>query len=184
MTFKQPQNLLLQVFPNKTTAFVSEVFLLLLAGAFAGLVHQILKVPLQLPGKQGLFFMLVITSSTYLSRFKMSATLTTVGAATFLFLFPGASPDPVKPLLIILTGSALDFLLLKAKNTTISIFLLSIAGGICWSLIPIVRIVITMTTGMPFKSFLLGFAYPVATHFLFGCIGALIAAVVFKKIRS
>jgi hypothetical protein len=184
MNTRQPQSILSSLFPNRTSALAAEISFLILAGAFAAFVHTVVKIPMQLPGKQGLFFMFILVSVAATSRFKAAGSLATIGAAIFMFVLPGAQPDPFKPFIILLIGVVFDAFLFKARNiNNFSVFLIAVAGSLCWALIPVSRILISLATGIQYKSFVSGALYPVATHLLFGFIGALLAGIIFRKIR-
>ncbi len=180
----QRQSLLSNLFPSRTSAIVAEVVFIIFGGAFAAIVHHYVKVPMNLPGKQGLFFMFVLASLSTVSGFRIAGGLTTLGASLFMLAIPGPAHDPFKPIIIFLLGFVLDAMLFTAKrNRKPAIFLVAIAGSLAWAMIPLSRIIISMFTEMTYKSFATGALYPILTHMLFGFTGALLAAIVFRKIR-
>jgi hypothetical protein len=184
MNTKQPQSVISSLFPNRTSAIIAEISFLFLAGVFAAFVQHAIKVPMQLPGKQGLFFVFILASVASMSKMKLAGSFTVFGAAIFMFLVPGPNPDFFKPLIIILMGAMFDAFLFKAKSIDkIGLFLIAIAGSLCWAMIPFSRLVISSFTGIVYKSFASGFFYPFATHLLFGFAGALLAGIIFRKIR-
>ncbi|OPZ96835.1 MAG: hypothetical protein BWY70_01652 [Bacteroidetes bacterium ADurb.Bin408] len=181
MNTKQPQSILSSLFPNKAQAVAAEIAFLFIAGIFAAVVQQYLKVPMHLPGKQGLLFMLILTSVATLSRVKGAASITTGGAAVYLLTFQMASGDIYKPLLYIMVGITLDAMIILWQKFNKPVLLLAVAGALSWATIPFTRLVISSLTGVVFKSFMSGLIYPFITHLIFGFIAALIAGLAFKK---
>jgi len=184
MNMNQHPKLLSNLFPSKTTSTIVEVSFLFLAGIFAAWAQYAAKVPLQLPGKQGLIFMFIIASLASVSGIRFSSSIAVSGAALFMFLVPGPNPDPFKPFIILLTGAFLDAMLYNAKaKMRIPILFIAIAGSLSWALIPVSRIIITYFTGIFYKSFATGFVYPLLAHMMFGFAGALLAAIIFRKVK-
>jgi len=181
MNTKQPQSILLNLFQNKTQAFIAEIFFLFVAGIFAAVAQQYLKMPMQLPGKQGLLFMLILSSTVTLSRIKGAGTITSSGATAFMLLFQVSSGDVFKPFLILFVGIVLDFLISFWRKIGQPLFFLGLAGALSWAVIPVSRMFISMFSGVYFYSFSSGVLYPIATHLLFGFTAAIITGLAFKK---
>ena len=181
MNTKQPQSILLNLFQNKTQAFVAEIFFLFVAGVFGAMAQQYLKMPMQLPGKQGLLFMLILSSTATLSRIKGAGTITSSGATAYLLIFQMASGDIFKPFLFLLVGLTLDFLISFWRKFGQPLFFLGLAGALSWAMIPVSRMIISLFTGLYYKSFASGILYPIATHLLFGFTAAIITGLALKK---
>ena len=184
MNTNQRQNTLSSLFPNKAIAVPVEVFLLISAGILAAVLHQKLKIPIHLPGKQGIVFLLIIISAARSSRIPMAATIAAAGSAFFFYTFAFDSTDILKPILYLLVAGGIDILIHLHRNKILNNFSFIILSGAAWSLIPLIRLFITLFTGFPYKSFLSGFAYPFVTHLLFGAIAAALAVVTLRLIKK
>ncbi len=181
MDTRQPQSYLLNLFQSKTKAVVAELVILFVSGMFAAAAYHFLKMPMHLPGKQGLLFMVILTSVSTVSSFRFAATFTSMGTLTFFLLFTSLAPDPFKPFLFVLVSFLFDLFLSVWRNKNRSVWFIGIAGSLCWAIIPVVRIFITLTTGAFYESFVFGFVYPILTHLAFGFIAAMVAALSLKK---
>lgn len=175
MNTSQRPNSLSRIFPNKAVAVPLEIFLLISVGVLAAFIMARLKMPLHLPGKQGILFLLIIISSARASRLPMAATIATSGAAFFLYMFAFDSTDVFKPVLIMAVALGLDAIIYLHNNKAINNLAFIILAGAAWTLVPLIKLVITLFTGFPFQSFITGVAYPFATHLLFGIIAATLA---------
>lgn len=182
MNTKQPQSILSNLSQNKAQALVIEILILFLAGIFAAVVQHYLKMPMSLPGKQGLLFMVILTSCAIVSSIKGAGTITASGAMVYLLIFQMASGDIFRPFLILLTGVILDGFVLLWHRMGKPVFFLAIAGALSWAVIPFGRIFITLFTGVAYKSFATGIIYPISTHLLFGFVAALIVGISLKKL--
>ncbi|MDD3877662.1 MAG: hypothetical protein PHT69_13660 [Bacteroidales bacterium] len=181
MNTKQPQSILSNLFQNKTQAITTEILFLFMAGVFGAVIQHYLKMPMQLPGKQGLLFMLILSSCASISRIKGSATITTSGAAAYFLIFQMASGDIFKPILFLLVGICFDAFIYLWNKFNKPLILLAVAGALSWAVIPFGRIFISLFTGIMYKSFISGILYPIATHLLFGFTASLIAGLTLKK---
>lgn len=181
MNTRQPQSILSNLFQNKTHALLAEAGFLIMAGIFAAVVQQYVKMPMHLPGKQGLLFMLILTSVATMSRIKGAASITAGSAALYFLVFQMASGDILKPLLFIVVGATLDSLLIFWRRFNKPVLLLALAGALSWATIPVTRLIISALTGVIFKSFMSGLMYPIVTHLIFGFTAALIAGIALKK---
>lgn len=184
MNSNQHPNSLSRIFPNKQVALAVELLLLFSAGILAAVLHQKLKIPMHLPGKQGILFLLIIISAARASRIPFGATLATTGAAMFFYVFAFDGTDPYKPLFYLLVAGMIDVLIHWQRTKKITVFLFILLTGAAWTIIPLIRTVVTLTTGIPFKSFMSGFAYPFVTHLLFGMLAAALAMVTLRLFKK
>ena len=76
------QRTISKVFPNSTVAATVEIIFLLGLGMIAVVLHTKLRMPMHLPGKQGVLFMALIITGKGLSRFPFAASLSGIGAAS------------------------------------------------------------------------------------------------------
>jgi hypothetical protein len=170
------QKALSKVFPNSSVAATAEIIFLLGLGMLGIVLHAKLRMPMQLPGKQGLLFVALIVTGKGLSRFPYAATLSGIGAATLL-LIPGLGfHDPFIALNYLFLGCIMDFVTGFASKFTSRIWILAILCGACWIFIPLFRLILSVLLDVPQNSFRFGIFYPFMTHFIFGLAGGLIAA--------
>ena len=165
-----------RVFPNKLVADITEVLLLMLIGMLAITLHAKLRIPMHLPGKQGIMFMLFIVSARAMSQYGFATSMTCFGASILLFFNAMGFHDPFMPLVYILLGIVMDVLFGLINKFKPSIILIALAGGLSWMFIPIFRLILGSIFGFPYLSLLGGAAYPLFTHFVFGFVGSLIGA--------
>jgi len=181
MNTKHQTSILSNLFQNKTQAIVAELLFLFLAGIFGAVIQYYIKMPMHLPGKQGLLFMLILVSCATVSNFKGAALFTTSGAAFFFLVFQMGAQDIFKPFIFLISGATLDFLIFFWRKMNKPLIFLALAGGIAWTVIPFIRIFISLFSGFVYKSFASGIVYPLFTHFVFGSVAALIAGIALKK---
>lgn len=178
------QKSLSRVFPDNRTQLLAEVLFLMISGIIGIVLHAKLKVPMHLPGKQGLLFMFIIIGMSQLSRFRFSTLLATSGSALLLLTGFGSFDDPFMPLHFLLLGLIMDLLMSPESLKTRTSWYIGIAGGLAYSVIPFDRAIITLVTGMPFHSLMNGIVFPVFTHFLFGFLGSFLAAIAVKTVSE
>jgi hypothetical protein len=165
-----------RVFPNKTVASVMEVLFLLGIGMVGIVLHSKLRLPMHLPGKQGLLFVALIVTGKGMSRFPFAATISGIGAATLL-LIPGLGfHDPFIAVIYLFLGFLMDISTGFVSRFTSRQWILSVTCGACWVFIPCFRLVMSLFVEMPMGAFRSEYIYPFATHLLFGIAGGLVAA--------
>ena len=165
-----------KAFPNKATANAVEILFLLLMGALAMLIHAKLRIPMHLPGKSGLLFMVFVIMARSSSKFNFGASLTCLGGASLLLMTSLGFDDPFMPLVYIVLGIIMDLLFGLSTLIKPNVFLISLAAGLSWMCIPILRALIFSVTGFPYESLIGGMAFPLFTHFIFGAAGGIIGA--------
>ena len=162
---------------------IAEFILLFLLGAFAIVLHARLRIPLHLPGRHGIEFMMLLLIGRSISSFRFASSLSSLGVASMLFIPILGFKDPFILVVFILPGMLIDLFyntLPKIKN---NIWLLALIAGIAYALIPIARLLISISTGYLYESFLGGFMYPLAMHFVFGFMGGLGGISLMKAIK-
>ena len=169
------QKTISKVFPNSTVAAAVEILFLLGLGMIAVVLHAKLRMPMHLPGKQGLLFMALIVTGKGLSKFPYAASVSTIGSALVL-LIPGLGfHDPFMAINYLLLGSVMDIVTGFSARFTSKAWLLSLLCGACWIFIPLFRLGMSFMVDMPLNAFRSGIAYPFITHLVFGMSGGLIA---------
>jgi hypothetical protein len=162
-----------KVFPNKITADITEIMFLIIMGMFAITLHAKLRIPMHLPGKQGIFFMLLLVFSRSLSKFSFASSLFCFSSSLLLFTNILGFDDPFIPLVYILLGILIDIIYKIFSRISTSVFLTGLLCGFCWTSIPILRTILGLIFGYPYLSLAGGLAYPMFSHFIFGAAGGL-----------
>jgi hypothetical protein len=137
-------------------------------------LHAKLRIPLQLPGRQGIIFVSFIMVAKTFSGFSLSSFLVCIGSACILFFKVLGFDDPFMPLEYLILGAAFDGLFRLFSLFPIKSFIIALAAGLGWMCIPLLRFLFSVITGFPFHSLSGGLLYPVLTHFLFGYTGGLL----------
>lgn len=143
-------------------------------GVAAVFLHATLRWDLKLPGHHGLEWMALLIVGRLTSRYRWSASLTSLGAGTAALAPLWGLGDPFAWLIYLLPGPIIDLAFLAAPRWRNSVLFLALLAGLAHATKPLLRVCINEITGWPYGSLLWGVAYPVATHILFGAAGALI----------
>jgi hypothetical protein len=178
------QKSLLKVLPNKTFATIVEVLFLFLIGMLAVTLHAKLRMPMKLPGKQGVLFMFLLISAYSFSRFRFATLISCAGASILLFANVLAFDDPFMAIEYLLLGCVMDMLLNGIPKLQAKIWYVALVCGISWMIIPLSREIIHLTTGYFYPSLMTGLLFPVSTHFAAGFTGGLIGAAAAKGIKT
>jgi hypothetical protein len=171
------------VFQNRRISLLAEILLLFLAGALAAVLHAKLRIPMQMPGRQGLVFMAVIILSRNTTRLPYASSLTFAGAAGMMAIFPLGFGSAFTPLIYLFIGPACDFLFRIFRAGSSHFLVIGLISGLTWMLIPLFRLLLTLTTGAYFDSFRFGYAWPMGTHLVFGMLGGLLGYSVYQLFR-
>jgi len=139
---------------------------------------------MQIPGRHGLVFMAAMIMARSTTRLPYAASLSFAGAATVMAVFPMGFGAAFSPLIYLLMGFWCDFLFRIFPLVSGKMILAGIISGLTWIGIPVFRMILTLTTGMYFDSFRFGFAYPLATHLVFGFLGGMLGFSLFQIFSS
>lgn len=165
----------------------AQILLLLLVGFVATWLHYKFRVPLRMPGRHGLEFMLLVMGARYLSNLRLATTITITGSI-LTTLIPGFGfTDPIIPYIYVGMGIFVDFAWYSWRKQLAWIPVIALLGGLTYALIPLIRIVFASITGYFYGSLATGFMFPIFTHFVFGFIGTLAgvgAASGLKKLKK
>lgn len=162
---------------------ISEALLLLGSGTLVVVLHQSLRMPLHLPGRQGLQWMAILLIGASLSRSRAAGGITSVGAAATAILPIWGFDDPFVWLTFLVPGLVVDTAFSRFPRFKERAWFLGTVGGLALVTKPLIRVVISLVSGVHYSSFVLGLAYPVLTHLLFGVGGGLAAAGLLKLWR-
>ena len=177
----QQKSLLRASQTNLSTAKILEITLLFLAGVLAIVLHERLRNPINIPGHHGIEFMAIILAVRLTSKMKWAASISALGIGIFI-LFPVLGfKDPMMGFNYMLPCFFMDlaynFVPTKKYRNLILVF----AAGLGYMLIPFSRLLVTLSTGYPYSSFLKhGFVTPVLTFMLFGILGGLLGTGIFN----
>ncbi|MEI6694684.1 MAG: hypothetical protein WCO13_01345 [Bacteroidota bacterium] len=163
---------------------IAEYVFLFLLGATAIVLHSKLRIPLHLPGRHGIEFMMLLLIGRNLSSSRFASSLSSLGVAAMLIVPILGFRDPLTSLAFILPGFAIDIFYNVFPKLNKNTWLLALAAGFAYALIPITRLLISFSTGFMFESLLGGFIYPLTTHFAFGFIGGLSGSAIMKTIKK
>ncbi|MGE0078888.1 MAG: hypothetical protein AB7S48_13595 [Bacteroidales bacterium] len=151
----------------------AQILLLLIVGFVATWLHYKFRIPLRMPGRHGLEFMLLVMGARYLSSLRLATSITIAGSI-LTTLIPGFGfTDPIMPYIYVGMGAFIDFAWYSWRKQLVWIPVIALLGGLTYTLIPLVRIVFSSLTGYFYGSLATGFMLPIFTHFIFGFIGAL-----------
>ncbi|HLN54238.1 MAG TPA: hypothetical protein VK212_11070 [Lentimicrobium sp.] len=164
-----------RVFPNKTSAIVAELFLLFFLGVIAVVIHSKLRIPMHLPGKQGLIFIALVVAGKGLSRFPYAASLICAGSTSLILTNLFGFSDPFMAVNFILLGGIMDIMFKLSEGIHNRIFSGAIAGA-SWMAVPLFKLITSSLFLLPMNSFSTGIAYPFITYFLFGLAGGLLGS--------
>lgn len=161
-----------------------EALLLIGAGVVAVVLHKSFRMPLHLPGRQGIVWIAVLITARSLAHLRFAGGLVGASAAaTAVMPFWGPLDDPFVWLTYLLPGFVVDGAFRYLPRLSRKIWFLAMLGAAAHVTKPLTRAVIAAATGWPYSSFISGFLYPVATHLLFGLIGGLLGALLVTGYR-
>ena len=160
---------------NLSIAGILEILPLIGAGVLAIVLHARLRTPLNIPGHHGIEFMAIILAARLSSKIKWASSISALGIGIFL-LFPVLGfKDPMMGFNYMLPCFFIDLAYNFIKNNKYRNLFLSIAAGLAYLMVPMSRLITTLTTGFPYSSFLKhGFATPIFTFLLFGLLGGIL----------
>ncbi|MBE0646508.1 MAG: hypothetical protein IH596_01870 [Bacteroidales bacterium] len=159
---------------------MAEVLFLLFVGMLAMVIHAKLRIPLQLPGRQGVIFLTLIILGRGLSQIPFAGSIACAGSALILATSWLGFREPLAPVVYLLIGFILDALYLNFRKVMPFVMATVISCGIGWMFIPLIKLGISSLTGLFFTSFRFGILWPVATHLFFGLTGGLLGASMLK----
>jgi hypothetical protein len=155
-------------------------------GMLAIVLHVHLRMPMKMPGRHGLEFMVLFMAGRVFSNYRYASSLSSLGASAIAFIPVWGFDNPFMPLTFLLPGIILDFIynLIRTDKFYFKLIILALAGGLAYATIPVIRFFIMQATGFPFDSLLFGSGFPILSHFLFGSAGAAFGYFIFGKIKK
>ena len=162
MSGKLYQKSILSQSLTKNQALALEILLLILAGVLISVLRAYLRIPMNIPGRQGIIVMALLISSRALSKNGFASSITMLGSSLMMFLPFMGFKDPYLPFIYIVLGISLDFLWRRFDLNTRNIFIAAFFGGIVYMLIPIIRFGLFSSSVFIYSEFLThGFLIPV-----------------------
>lgn len=145
-------------------------------GVIAALMHQHLRLGLNIPGHHGLEWFTLLLFGRMQSKYHGAGMVIACGAASTYLAQAATLPlaHTVKPALVyLLNGVCLDFLFRITPSGLPLIIKGMILGGISFMIKPLVLLPVAIAFEISFGSFSKhGYLFPLITHFAFGSIGA------------
>lgn len=150
-----------------------EYVMLTLLGAIAITAHSKLRMPLNIPGHHGIEFMMLLLIGRQASKLPWASSISSLGIGIALLFPVWGFSDPFMGFNYLLPGILLDLAFHLNQKRAKNFFFIILAGGVSYMTIPLSRAFISLLSGYVYKSFLKhGIFTSVASHFLFGTIGA------------
>jgi len=181
----QQRSLLKELLTNRTISSVLEVILLLLAGVLAIVLHARLRMPINVPGHHGIEFMTVIIAARLASKIKWASSISALGIGIFI-LFPVLGfKDPMMGFNYILPLFLVDIAYNLNKSKKYRNLIIALAAGFGYMLIPASRVLLSLTTGFPYSTFIKhGFVTPLFSFFFFGLMGGLLGTGIYMGVKK
>ena len=161
-----------KAFPT-SVVLVGQIALLLIVGFTATWLHYRFRFPLNMPGRHGLEFMLLIMGARYLSTLRLSATIAVIGSVLASLIPVLGFKDPMLPYIYVGIGAFIDFAWYRWAAFRNWIPLAALLWGLAYGIIPLVRLLFMLVGSYPYGSFAKhGYVIPFLTHIAFGFTGA------------
>jgi len=145
-------------------------------GAAIVVVTSVFDGSFKLPGHTGLAWLALLMIGRTTSRYRWAAGVSSIGAAVVSTLPFWGFGDPLKWLIYLLVGLALDVMFNLAPRWQYNVLFLTVIAGLAHAIKPLMRVGISAATGMQYSSLLSGVLYPLAMHVFFGLLGGLLGA--------
>lgn len=173
-----------RAFPT-SVSLALQVLALLLVGFSATWLHARFRFPMNLPGRHGLEFMLLIMGARYISGLRLSATLAVTGSVLASLIPVLGFKDPMLPYIYVAMGALIDFAWYRFTTLRKWVPLVALLGGLAYGLIPTIRLGFMLLGSYPYNSFLKhGYIVPFLTHIAFGFVGAFAGVGLISEIRK
>lgn len=162
-----------------------QIAALILVGFIATWLHAQFRFPLNMPGRHGLEFMLLIMGARYLSTLRLSATVAVTGSVLASLIPVLGFKDPMLPYIYIGIGAFIDFAWYRWSTFRRWIPMAALLGGLGYGIIPMVRLAFMLLGSYPYNSFAKhGYIIPFVSHIAFGFVGAFAGVGLLSEIRK
>ncbi len=174
MNLKLQQKTISKVLPTNYASLI-EALLLIGIGALAVTIRARLRIPINIPGHHGLEVMALLMAGRSMTSYKPGTTISTIAASLLMFIPFLGFKDPFLPLFYIIIGFTVDSIYVKFQKWSNNYVFLALLGGIAYMMIPISRLIISLSSIYQYGSFIKhGIFNTIILHFAFGMLGALI----------
>lgn len=151
---------------------------LMALGVLTVVLHETFHYPLKMPGHHGLEGMALLVLGRLSCTSRWAATIVAMSAATTGAAVGGHDLSGAG--LALAPGVTLDLMLMALPAWRQHLFVLPLLVALAHATKPLIRWGLAELSGFHFGSLRAGVLYPVSTHLLYGCAGALIAVVLWK----
>jgi hypothetical protein len=169
---------------NEILLTAMEAMILFFLGVVAMIIHAKLRIPMQLPGRQGLIFIALLMIGRKTSGLRFSGTLFCLGGAVLQLTGAFGFHDPFLPLIYVLLGLWTDVLFRITSGFDKNLLIIAVSGAAIWVMIPLLRLVLAGFGLMEFGSMRFGPFYPMLTHLVFGFAGGILGYSILKIIEK
>lgn len=163
-----------------------EASLLFLVGVLAMFLHARFRWGTSIPGHHGIEFMALLTASRHITKIRLSSVFMALGIGTMVIMPFMGFKNPVAAIGYILPVLIYDLAYSNIPERLRKSWILALAGGLAYMSVPIFRIILLLTIGMPYSAVLkFGTPFaPLAGFFAFGFVGSIFAAGLLKRIKK
>ena len=165
------------------TSTAAETIFLIGLGVLAVTLHATLRLPIKVPGHNGLLWIGLLMIGRLVSQRRWAATVSSTSAAVTSVLPIMGFKDPIDAVAFLIPGIVLDLGFRLSPRLVVSLWAIALLGAVAHATKPVVKLLVSLGSGFPYPAFMAGVAYPLSLHALFGASGAILAAISLKLIR-
>ena len=166
----------------RTNAAAETIFLVLL-GVLGVTLHAYLRLPIKVPGHNGLLWIALLMVGRLVSHRRWAASISSTSAAVISLLPIMGFKDPLDTITLLIPGIVIDLGFLVSPRMVVSLLALALVGAFAHATKPVAKLIVSLGTGFPYPSLIAGILYPLSLHALFGAAGATIAAISVRLFR-
>jgi hypothetical protein len=151
-----------------------------LLGVIGVATHAYLRLPIKVPGHNGLLWIALLMVGRLMSNRRWAASISSTSAAAISLLPVMGFKDPLDTVTLLIPGIVIDLGFLVSARFVVSLLALALLGAFAHATKPIAKLLVSVGTGFPYPSLIAGILYPLTLHTLFGAAGAILAAISVK----
>jgi len=159
------------------TSVAAEALFLILLGVVGVALHAYLRLPIKVPGHNGLLWIALLMVGRLVSQRRWAASISSTSAAAISLLPVMGFKDPLDTITLLIPGVVIDLAFLISPRLLASLVALALVGAFAHATKPIAKLIVSAGTGFPYPSLIAGILYPLSLHALFGAAGAILAAI-------
>jgi hypothetical protein len=165
------------------TSAATETLFLVLLGVIGVTLHAYLRLPIKVPGHNGLLWIALLMVGRLVSRRRWAASISSTSAAAISMLTVMGFKDPLDTITLMIPGIVIDLGFLVSPRLVVSLLGVALLGAFAHATKPVAKLLVSLGTGFPYPSLFAGMLYPLSLHALFGAAGAILASVSAKRIH-